>query len=284
MPVKYDPSRRALYTPEHRDTLFKRGGSYDHVQLAVEAARLAYYRAEKSDAEHSRLAAALDRVGFSDLRLFPDATTCGYAVRRRDGTTLLAFRGTQPDNIHAILADARADLVPWHEAGGLVHAGFAASARAVLPAVRHWMEAARPDPTKLILTGHSLGAALATLIATVLRPKWLVTLGSPRVGDITFANAFAKALAKTESVRLVDCCDAVTDVPPPVGYVHVTGCRYLTRDARKLENPSIMTILGDRLLANVQYTVFYAWRWWDAVSVRSLADHAAINYARAIFP
>lgn len=282
LPIEYDPSRQALYTPERRETLFERGGTYTSLQLAVEASRLAYYRAEEPGPEKARLTDALDRVGFSDLVLFVDAGTGGegYAAQRRsDGTTLLAFRGTQPENIHAILTDAQFKLDPWPESGGHAHRGFAKCARALLPGLRTWMDATRPDPDKLIITGHSLGAALATLIATIWRPELLVTLGSPRVGDQTFASA----LSTTRIVRLVDCCDGVTDVPPPVRYVHVTGCTYITRDARILENPSWMTVLGDRTPAQIQYTVRYAWR-PATVRLRSFADHAPINYARAIFP
>jgi hypothetical protein len=42
MPLAYDPSRTALYHPERRDTIFESGKTYSPVQLAVEAARLAY--------------------------------------------------------------------------------------------------------------------------------------------------------------------------------------------------------------------------------------------------
>ena len=59
MPLAYDPSRTALYHPERRDTLFVRGQTYSPLQLAIEAARLAYYRAEVSPAERARLADAL---------------------------------------------------------------------------------------------------------------------------------------------------------------------------------------------------------------------------------
>ena len=101
MPLAYDPTRIALYHPEQRDTLFVGGQSYAPLQLAVEAARLAYYRAEQSPAERARLADALARVGFADLVLFADSQSGAeaFAARRStDGTTLLSFRGTQPDN------------------------------------------------------------------------------------------------------------------------------------------------------------------------------------------
>jgi hypothetical protein len=149
-----------------------------------------------------------------------------------------------------------------------------------MPRIQQWMESTRPDPAKLVLTGHSLGAALATLAATVWRPNLLVTLGSPRVGDATFAAT----LSRTKVVRLVDCCDGVTDVPLEVGgYVHASPSTYLTRQARIIESPSAGTVFVDRLVAHLLYALRYMWR-WRSVLVRSFADHAPINYSRAIFP
>jgi hypothetical protein len=48
MAIEYDPSPAALYTPEQRETIFQTGQTYSVLQLAVEAARLAYFRAEES--------------------------------------------------------------------------------------------------------------------------------------------------------------------------------------------------------------------------------------------
>jgi Lipase (class 3) len=283
MPLTYDPSRRALYSPARHDTVFECDRVYSPLQLAVEAARLAYYRAETLDSEHRRLKEALARVGFFDPALFVDAGTDSeaFAARRdSDGTTLLSFRGTQPDHIRDLITGARAELVAWPESAGRVHGGFAAAARALMPQIRPWIASAKADPRKLILTGHGFGAALATLAATAWRPAWLVTLGSPRVGD----GDFAATLGATNVVRLVDCCDAVTGLPPPrLGYVHVRAGTYLTRRAETLENPATALVRSDQRRARVSYLFRYAWR-FGAVSRRDYADHAPINYARAFFP
>src|SRR5258707_1557170 len=112
-------------------------------------------------------------------------------------------------------------MVDWNESAGRVHDGFAMATRALVPGIGEWIKAASPDLGKLLLTGHSLGAAMATLAATIWRPDWLVTLGSPRVGDA----AFVSTVLASHSVRLVNCCDVVTEVPPPVGgYTHLPTC------------------------------------------------------------
>jgi hypothetical protein len=284
MPVTldYDPSNEALYHPERRDTILENGQTYSIPQLAVEASRLAYYRAEESPAERARLAEALGRVGFSDPALFgdPGSGVAAFAAVRADGATLLSFRGTQPDNYKNLITNLRANLVAWPESAGLVHDGFATAVRALKPQILEWIERAKPDGSKLILTGHSLGAAMATLAATIWRPEWLVTIGSPRVGDAVFVAT----VAGTHKVRFVDCCDAVTEVPLEFGgYRHVGQPTYLTRDGAIVENPEPSVIMDDRLHARIDYASLYAWRMTKNVPVRDLADHAPINYARGVF-
>jgi hypothetical protein len=175
-----------------------------------------------------------------------------------------------------LLTDANALLTPWPESAGLVHAGFAAAMRAVLPELRRWLEP-QPCAGKLLVTGHSLGAALATLAASVLQPSLTVTLGSPRVGDRAFA-----ATVTSELVRIVGCCDAVTDLPPPIVYCHVGPTTYVTHDGRQVVEPSPAFMRTDRLRGRTQYFLRHAWK-KGAVMVRDFADHAPINYARAFF-
>jgi predicted lipase len=283
MPLAYDPSRTALYHPERHDTLFVRGQTYSPLQLAVEAARLAYYRAEADPVQRTRLADALAQVGFADLTLFADTMSGAEAFaahRSTDGTTLLSFRGTQPDDYQDLIADLRVNLVAWPESAGRVHEGFAVAVRALRPQIIDWIESAKPEFNRMILTGHSLGAAMATLAASIWRPAWLVRIGSPRVGDA----AFVATVAAKYSVRFVDCCDAVTEVPPEIGdYVHIKDYKYLTRDAGIVENPNPAFVQSDRSQARVEYSHQYFKQLLINVSVRDLADHAPINYARVMF-
>ena len=116
MPLAYDPSRTALYYPERHHTFFKSGQPYSPLQLAVEAARLAYYRTEESASERTRLAEALARVGLTDLVMFVDSESgaAAFAARRSDdGTALLSFRGTRTDDYKDLITDLRANLVAW---------------------------------------------------------------------------------------------------------------------------------------------------------------------------
>lgn len=281
-PIAYDPSRTALYSPERRDTLFQAGQHYTPAQWAIEASRLAYYRAETSDGERQRLADALARAGFGPPLLIAHADSNGFAFAalHPDGTALVSFRGTQPDEIRDLATNLQAQQVDWPESGGRVHAGFARSARALLPVLREWLDEGEGAGRKaLILTGHSLGAALATLTATLLPPTLLATLGSPRVGD----TAFVAALAEVEILRLVDGCDVVTQLPPALSlYAHAGPTRYISCEGECMHNPDVGFIESDRAQGRARYVVDHAWK-RGAVLLRDLADHAPINYARAYF-
>ena len=279
--IAYDASRAALYMPERHETLFERGTHYTPAQWAVEASRLAYYRAEQSETEARRLAAALAQAGFSEPRLFLDDATFAFgAIHGGDGTTLIAFRGTQPDEIRHLATNLQAQQIDWQESGGRVHAGFAKATRGLLPQVLDWLAGEGKPRSRLMLTGHSLGAALATLAASVLGPEMLITLGSPRVGD----TEFVASLAHINVVRLVDGCDVVTQLPPALSfYAHAGAVTYITcLTGECVDDPAPTMIEADRIEGRARYASEHAWK-PGAVLLRELADHAPINYARGFF-
>ncbi|HEX8011036.1 MAG TPA: hypothetical protein VF814_08890 [Casimicrobiaceae bacterium] len=112
-----------------------------------------------------------------------------------------------------------------------------------------------------------------------MKTPFLFTLGSPRVGDPTFAAT----LAGIDGARIVDCCDAVTQLPPEVpAYTHIRPPTYITRSGVTVENADDASIATDQFNGRMEYFVKYAWR-IGTVFVRDLADHAPINYARAFF-
>ncbi|MDQ0015857.1 hypothetical protein J2W23_004258 [Variovorax boronicumulans] len=280
--IEFDPSRSALYTPEKRGTVFSGAHSYSIVQLGVEASRLAYLRTEAAQSEQQALSQALGLAGFGTPRMFSDQQTSTQAFgafRASDRTALLAFRGTQPDEAGDLGTDLQADMVAWPEGGGRVHAGFARAFRAIRPAIDEWLAGECAARSELILAGHSLGAALATLAATVWKPAQLVTLGSPRVGNPEFAATFAGVPV----VRVVNCCDAVTQIPPESPwYTHAGPMTYVRSDGTLVSHPDGPTVVSDQLKARARYLVDHSWR-AGAVLVRDLADHAPINYVRAFF-
>src|SRR5687768_2409983 len=134
--LSYDPSRIALYAPERRETLFVAGKNYSYLQIGIEAARLAYVRAEGSTLESRRLEGALKLVGFDTPALLRSESTGtqGFAAYHApDALALVAFRGTRPDAAQDLITDAKFRLIDWPESGGRVHEGFATAFRNLRP-------------------------------------------------------------------------------------------------------------------------------------------------------
>jgi triacylglycerol lipase len=100
----------------------------------------------------------------------------------------------------------------WSD-GGDVHLGFAKALHGVYPCIQAWL--LRAQPARLLVTGHSLGEAFATLIAKLAPSADLYILGCPRVGY----DDFVKLLATRAVKRLVNFADLVTFVPPARSWV-----------------------------------------------------------------
>ena len=279
--IPYDCTSTALFHPAMRPTLFIEGDAYSPTQIGIECARLAYLRGESSHDDAARLADALARIGFGTPHPFVGEfdTQAFGTYRARDGMALVAFRGTEPDRVGDLGSDASAIPVDWVASAGRVHHGFARSFLSIRTSIDDWL-AALPARDDLLLCGHSLGAALATLGASIWKPKRLVTIGSPRVGNA----AFVATVDASATTRIVDCCDVVTTVPPElIGYTHVGEAVYIDRHGNLPVAPDEGFIRADHFDARAAYAVQCAWRSGN-VLLRDLADHAPINYGRAFFP
>ena len=213
----YDDSADALFSPA------KGLGPTDYFQewdrddiaephlLCAEMSRLAYAKEEV-------VKEALPRIGFAlkgwlgGERLkerFAAWGADGFVAAGVDGRIVVAFRGTESNKPEDLVVDLRTRTIAW-TGGGKVHEGFADALSKVRKQLGTVLSSAGSGP--LLITGHSLGAGLATLVAATLRdrqPK-LITFGSPRVGDA----AFARLIDPKSVARFVNCCDLVTRVPP----------------------------------------------------------------------
>ena len=101
---------------------------------------------------------------------------------------VLSFRGTEVSQKSDIVADLKVKKVTFTSGRGRVHSGFFKETQKLLP----YIHSLKFDPFKpLYITGHSLGAAIATIVAAVLGDKasMLITFGSPRVGTADFVKS-----------------------------------------------------------------------------------------------
>lgn len=153
------------------------------------------------------------REGWPDVLILDGVRGANGFVASNDTDAVLVFRGTA--NLRDILTDLGIELVEWWETGQ-VHAGFRDD---FAPLWSKFRDRLLPIcfKRKVWVTGHSLGAALATLTAAALSGYWVTpqvyTFGSPRVGDKAFAKDYNETIPKT--YRVVNRNDAVTLVPVP---------------------------------------------------------------------
>lgn len=286
MAFSYTAKREDLYRPYARGNYFPRGVPNSEPGLCAEIARLAYCRGNVgSGFDVGQMTAVLSRVGFNVFRFFEGqhkpmgANIHGFLASRSDVAnhsklTILAFRGTDADDPTDLCADASVGLTEWKTAGK-VHSGFAEALEDVRVDIQNALASVEG---RLLFTGHSLGAAIATLLATVHQPSVLYTFGSPRVGD----HDFATSLDDVRIRRYVNCCDLIPRMPPDeLGYVQGGPLFYIDREQRVIAGPEDSYMEEDHLLARESYLRHYAWKVGN-VAVRDLADHAPLNYAAAL--
>ncbi len=167
----------------------------------------------------------LERVGFEGASWITRKGTHLFMARAKR-FVVVAFRGTLVSEPRNLLTDARfgfEDLPGM----GRVHRGFKDALDVVWEDVESRLRE-HAEGRRVWFTGHSLGAALATLAAA----RWgdpgagLCTFGSPRVGDAAFADRFPLP----DHPRVVHLNDLVTVLPPPIGYRHVGRVIHLKDD------------------------------------------------------
>ncbi len=147
-----------------------------------------------------------------------DDTECFVAANA--DTIIVAFRGT------AGTADWIGNLkfINTSASYGELHRGFYFAFQAVKSNLEQLIRAAGSSTRKLVITGHSLGGALATVSAAEWQGVFDVasvhTFGQPRVGRPNFV-AHTQQHYGSKFFRMVNDDDIVTRVPPWYGHVGI---------------------------------------------------------------
>lgn len=162
-----------------------------------------------------------------------ETVTYGYVARSASGEMIAAIRGTQ--TIDEWLHDFSFLFVPnpIHSGGGMTEDGFTAIYRslrlgadpnspAAISAIAALVKSS--GISSITVTGHSLGAALATLLTLDVglnggaAHTTSYTFASPRVGDLFFQHTYDSVIPDT--YRLCNRPDLVPQTPP-FPYQHV---------------------------------------------------------------
>ncbi len=177
---------------------------------------------------------------------------------------ILCFRGTEPNELSDLIADLNA-IPRFSMTHGLVHSGFAGELNKLYAQlVSHRSKHSRK---KFYITGHSLGAAMATIACSRFEEmedvELLTTFGSPRVGTRSFVKNI-----KTPHHRVVNNNDVVTKVPLfLMGYKHHGLLTYINFYGN-IRTLTLWQMIKDR------------WRGWRRDALDGIKDHGIQNYVK----
>ena len=185
-----------------------------HAYLMARCSQFAYLREEDAKKQIEQLSELGPITDFH----FINRRNQAFCIAT-DTDIVIVCRGTRPTNFADIAQDLKTILVPSPVGEGLVHWGFKDAVGKIWEDVLSWLSRTGHRDQTLTITGHSLGAAMATILALRLckeighlpKPRYLFTFGSPRVGD----DRFVRDLSNTglEAYRFVNNADIVTRIP-----------------------------------------------------------------------
>jgi triacylglycerol lipase len=182
--------------------------------LFAKLASIAYSNVKEATSQAKRL-------GFTTTEFYDRDGAQAYRFMNKTDI-VIACRGTEPTQLNDIKADLRAVPV-MAETVSRVHKGFKAEVDDLWPMVQEDILRKANLNKTLWFCGHSLGAAMATIMASRCKynidlndPVELYTFGSPRVGWRGYCNSL-----NVTHHRWVNNNDIVTRVPLAImGYVH----------------------------------------------------------------
>jgi hypothetical protein len=216
--------------------------------------------------------------GIEQIILQDTATDTQGIIRVFPDVVIVALRGTT--NLH----DWQTDAKIRREDG--VHRGFLTSARAILWQILDSLRSPAIREFPVLVTGHSLGGALAVLVAEELLYKGVpmrsvYTFGQPRVFNAQRCDQYTRVLG-SRTFRLVNHRDPVPRLPGPlIGYRHA-GRELLWRNGQLSVDPSTWSKVGWALAEG--FSAFgYGANWIGltraiASAAQIAGDHAMADY------
>jgi Lipase (class 3) len=229
-----------------------------------------YKNQQDFDADITRMRAEAKAIGYNleSFALKGQTTTFGTgqvfaAIFSNNSRYVLAYRGTVFDSVRNWLADVSFAHTQWITSGS-VHLGFSRVEQQLWPFVESFFADPAHPKKPLWVTGHSLGAAVATLAASHIHQalptvnlEKVYVFAQPRVGDRTFVSDYGQDGLDDRFIKFAGYNDAVSVLPlATMGFYDTRRVAYLAEN-RKLYHVDT----GYTLAKGIQF---------DAVIVRKL--------------
>ncbi len=203
-----------------------------------------------------RPASAIESVARGDWRFdecrFIERNHIACFVVRTDSAILVSFRGTDSLAYWLSGLDVDSSLSTNY---GSVHRGFVEAFRSIAPEVVDTIQQFKPRRKLILLTGHSLGAAVAAIaaceVAKAITVNAIYTFGQPRVGDVQTVDFVARKYPSSFH-RFVFADDIVTRLPPD--YLHVGQLYHFDTNGLLLSSPSEAAVYDNEQFKRLKAT------------------------------
>jgi hypothetical protein len=189
---------------------------------------------------------------------------------------IVAFRGTDAGE----LADWKTNVRHKPATGpfGLVHSGYLSAVDLLWPRITASLQRMRENNQTLLLTGHSMGGALAVVAAAkfaadaAIPITGLYTFGQPLVADRVFDS---ELLSRVEGryFRFMNSIDMVPGLAVDPAFAHGGQLMFIDRGGRIHAGDVTMRLISTTLLTGVLE---------PEVRRAELEDHGIAEYVRAL--
>ena len=183
---------------------------------------------------------------------------CLYLI---NGVAWIVFRGTDEPSDWMINLDSKMTYTRF----GAIHYGFDVALEKVINKIKVPFRV-----TEIIVTGHSLGGALAALYASRQMGLYptikLITFGQPRVGN----HEFCTKMSVIDYIRVVNSGDAATKM-----FTYISGFRHAGKEIWFTQEGSVkVPSFWDRLAETAKSFVAN----WKKFNSAFLANHDKNRY------
>lgn len=254
--------------------------SANNAAMLAQCSMLAYVR------EHEFIAEQFSKIGYDSTEFFDVQGTFAYLAENQDHI-VVCFRGTESADKIDYLTDARF-LQKNFTPHGRAHSGFIDALDLVETQILAALESrAKTTPSKTVwFTGHSMGAALATLFSIKYPEKVdaLYAIGSPRLANRKLARHWHETL---NIFRIVNNNDLVTRVPTPPFYQHIGATHFLTAEGDLIVDPPVTQKWKDRLKGHGKFAQKLIEEHWSdgdfsAIPSDYFVDHSPLMYTQIL--